>query len=133
VVGAFAILFEPIFQGLAISLMCRTTFASTKNARGRTVADRAICSGISLALRMSKVTARRNSGSNSPRRTAMKRNEGTLDRTVRILLGLALLALVFVGPKSWLGLVGLVPLATGLVGFCPLYRLIGVRTRPTHS
>jgi hypothetical protein len=63
----------------------------------------------------------------------MNPNEGTLDRTLRILLGLALLALVFVGPKSWIGLIGLVPLATGLVGFCPLYRLFGIRTCTTHS
>ncbi len=63
----------------------------------------------------------------------MKQNEGTVDRTVRIVLGLALLALVFVGPKSWFGLVGLLPLATGLVGFCPLYRLLGIRTCATHS
>lgn len=43
-------------------------------------------------------------------------------------LGLALLAMVFVGPKTWLGWLGVVPLVTGLIGFCPLYRLIGVRT-----
>lgn len=58
----------------------------------------------------------------------MTRNEGTIDRAVRVLLGLVLLAFVFVGPKTWVGLVGIVPLVTGLVGFCPLYRLIGVRT-----
>jgi hypothetical protein len=58
----------------------------------------------------------------------MTRNEGTVDRTVRIVLGLALLALVFVGPKTWLGLVGLIPLVTGIAGFCPLYRLVGIRT-----
>ena len=58
----------------------------------------------------------------------MKRNEGTLDRVVRVVLGLALLALVFVGPQSWLGLVGIVPLVTELVGFCPLYRLVGTST-----
>ena len=58
----------------------------------------------------------------------MKRNEGTLDRVVRVVLGLALLSLVFVGPQSWLGLVGIVPLVTGLVGFCPLYRLVGTST-----
>jgi len=55
-------------------------------------------------------------------------NEGTIDRTVRIVLGLALLALIFVGPKTWLGVAGVVPLLTGLVGFCPLYRLVGLRT-----
>jgi len=58
----------------------------------------------------------------------MKRNEGTIDRAVRIVLGLALLSLIFVGPQTWLGLVGLVPLVTGLVGFCPLYRLAGMHT-----
>ena len=58
----------------------------------------------------------------------MTRNEGTIDRAVRVLLGLVLLALVFVGPKTWVGLVGIVPLLTGLVGFCPLYRLVGIRT-----
>jgi hypothetical protein len=51
-----------------------------------------------------------------------------MDRLVRVLLGLVLLALVFVGPKTWVGLVGIVPLATGLVGFCPLYRLVGIQT-----
>ena len=63
----------------------------------------------------------------------MNRNEGTLDRTIRVVLGIGLLALVFVGPHSWLGLVGVVPLLTGLVGFCPLYRLIGVRTCATQT
>lgn len=58
----------------------------------------------------------------------MQSNEGTVDRLVRIALGLALLALVFVGPKNYVGLLGIVPLVTGLVGFCPLYRLVGVRT-----
>jgi Protein of unknown function (DUF2892) len=57
-------------------------------------------------------------------------NEGPLDRTIRLVLGVALLSLVFVGPKSLLGLIGLVPLATGVVGFCPLYRLVGLNTCP---
>jgi hypothetical protein len=58
----------------------------------------------------------------------MPRNEGTIDRALRIIIGLALLALVFVGPQTPWGWVGLVPLATGLVGFCPLYRLLGINT-----
>ena len=58
----------------------------------------------------------------------MMLNEGTIDRAFRVALGLALLALVFVGPRTWLGWFGIVPLATGLVGFCPLYRLVGIRT-----
>jgi hypothetical protein len=55
-------------------------------------------------------------------------NEGTLDRTIRIVLGLGIISLAFVGPQSPLGYVGLVPLLTGLVGFCPLYRLLGLST-----
>lgn len=58
----------------------------------------------------------------------MSRNEGSLDRLVRVILGSVLLALVFVGPKTWLGLVGIVPLFTGIVGYCPLYRVVGIRT-----
>jgi hypothetical protein len=56
------------------------------------------------------------------------RNEGTMDRTLRVVVGAALIALVFVGPQSALGWLGLVPLVTGLAGFCPLYRLVGVNT-----
>ncbi len=62
----------------------------------------------------------------------MTRNEGTLDRVVRVVLGAALLALFFVGPQTWLGLVGVIPLLTGLVGFCPLYRLLGLSTAHAH-
>lgn len=58
------------------------------------------------------------------------RNEGTLDRAVRIIVGVALLSLTVIGPKSLLGLVGVVPLATGIVGFCPLYGLFGINTCP---
>ncbi len=59
----------------------------------------------------------------------MTRNEAAIDRLVRIVLGLALLALVFVGPKTWLGVVGLVPLGTGMLGYCPLYWVLGIGTR----
>lgn len=58
-------------------------------------------------------------------------NEGTLDRAVRVMLGIALVGLVFFGPKTVWGLVGIVPLATGLIGSCPLYRLFGVKTCAT--
>ncbi|MHB9797748.1 YgaP family membrane protein [Pseudomonas sp. MT3] len=47
------------------------------------------------------------------------------DRIVRIILGLGLLALVFVGPQTAWGWVGLVPLLTGALGSCPVYRLLG--------
>lgn len=58
-------------------------------------------------------------------------NEGKIDRLLRILVGLAVIALVFVGPKTNWGWLGLIPLVTGLVGFCPLYRLLGLNTCPT--
>jgi hypothetical protein len=58
----------------------------------------------------------------------LKRNEGTADRALRVLLGLGLLSLVFVGPQTPLGWIGVVPLLTGTVGMCPLYRLFGINT-----
>ena len=58
----------------------------------------------------------------------MTRNEGGLDRVLRVSLGAVLIALVFVGPRTPWGWVGLVPLITGLVGLCPLYSLLGIRT-----
>ncbi|UWQ49181.1 DUF2892 domain-containing protein [Leisingera caerulea] len=60
----------------------------------------------------------------------MPRNEGTLDRALRIILGLILLSLVFIGPQTLWGLIGLVPLATGLMGYCPLYQILGLSTCP---
>lgn len=60
----------------------------------------------------------------------MTRNEGNLDRALRTIAGLILLSLVFVGPQTPIGWIGLVPLLTGLVGFCPLYRIFGMSTCP---
>ena len=58
------------------------------------------------------------------------RNEGPADRIIRLLLGLVIVTLVFVGPKTPWGWLGLVPIATALFGFCPLYALLGIRTCP---
>ncbi|GGY62021.1 YgaP family membrane protein [Marinobacter zhanjiangensis] len=63
----------------------------------------------------------------------MMTNEGKIDRTLRVVVGLVLLSLVFIGPESLWGLVGLVPLITGLVGFCPLYRVLGLNTCPANN
>jgi len=60
----------------------------------------------------------------------LAKNEGGWDRGFRIILGIVLLALVFVGPQTAWGWIGLVPLLTGLVGSCPLYRLFGISTCP---
>lgn len=59
---------------------------------------------------------------------ALVKNEGTLDRGLRIAVGLVLLSLVAVGPQTLWGLVGVVPLLTGLVGYCPAYSVLGLKT-----
>ena len=58
----------------------------------------------------------------------LARNEGNLDRALRVLAGVVLISLVFVGPQTMWGWIGLVPLVTGLVGTCPVYSLLGVNT-----
>ncbi len=58
----------------------------------------------------------------------MTTNEGMLDRTLRIVVGLVLLSLVVAGPQTLWGLVGIVPLLTGIVGYCPLYTALGFTT-----
>lgn len=60
----------------------------------------------------------------------MKANVGGIDRGLRIVVGLLLLSLIFIGPKTLWGLVGVVPLLTGLVRFCPFYPLLGLNTCP---
>lgn len=62
----------------------------------------------------------------------LPRNEHPVERTLRVLVGLVLLSLVFVGPKTPWGLIGLIPIATGLIGSCPLYTLFGISTCPTR-
>ena len=60
----------------------------------------------------------------------MKANVGGIDRIARIVFGLVLIALAATGTIGAWGWVGLVPLATGAIGFCPLYPLIGLSTCP---
>ena len=63
----------------------------------------------------------------------MKTNEGGIDRMVRIVAGLVLLGLMATGTIGWWGWLGIVPLATGLIGWCPVYTLLGMNTCPTKS
>ena len=58
----------------------------------------------------------------------MKMNVGAADRIVRVVAGLALVALAALGMIGWWGWLGVVPLATGLVGWCPPYALLGIST-----
>jgi hypothetical protein len=63
----------------------------------------------------------------------MPTNVGTLDRVLRIIVGLGLLSLVFVGPQTPWGWIGLVPLLTAFIGYCPAYSILGVRTCPLKT
>jgi hypothetical protein len=58
----------------------------------------------------------------------MKSNVGGVDRVLRILLGLVLIGLAATGTVGWWGWLGTVPLATGLVGWCPPYAMFGIST-----
>lgn len=61
------------------------------------------------------------------------KNVGTLDRALRIIVGLVVLSLVFFGPQTPWGWIGVVPLVTALVGYCPAYSLFGLRTCPIKA
>lgn len=58
----------------------------------------------------------------------MKKNIGSIDATIRIILGIILLSLIFIGPKSLWGLIGLIPLIAGIIRYCPLYPIFGINT-----
>ena len=64
----------------------------------------------------------------------MHRNIRSVDQVIRIVLGIALLSLVFIGPRTAWGYLGLLPLGTALIGYCPLYALLHTSTnRPKHG
>lgn len=66
----------------------------------------------------------------------LKKNVGTIDRALRVIVGLALLAGFALNPGaaySWIYLIGVIPLATGLVSSCPLYSILGMSTCPTDK
>lgn len=61
------------------------------------------------------------------------RNEATIERVLRVIVGLGILSLTVIGPKSMWALIGIVPVLTGLLGSCPLYTILGISTCPTQS
>lgn len=63
----------------------------------------------------------------------MPTNEGAADRALRVVLGIAILSLAFVGPHTPWGYLGFVPLLTGVFGFCPLYTVFGYSTCPVKN
>ena len=58
----------------------------------------------------------------------MAKNEGNLDRIVRVVLGLVLIALAATGKVGAWGYIGIAPLLTGLIGWCGLYAVLGINT-----
>jgi len=60
-------------------------------------------------------------------------NIGVFDRIVRIMIGVGILSIVFIGPQSPWGWLGLLPLATGLISFCPIYMALGISTCYAHE
>jgi len=63
----------------------------------------------------------------------MNVNVGLIDRTLRVTAGLALIALAAFGKIGMWGYIGIVPLATGLIRYCPAYALLGLRTCPAQA
>jgi hypothetical protein len=63
----------------------------------------------------------------------MKTNEGTVDRILRVVAGLALIGLTVGGQIGPLGYIGIVPLLTGAIGQCPLYTILGINTCATRN
>ncbi|EED33352.1 conserved hypothetical protein [gamma proteobacterium NOR5-3] len=60
----------------------------------------------------------------------MLNNEGTIDRVVRVTAGLGIVSLAFIGPQTPWAWLGLIPVVTGSVGYCPAYSIFGVSTCP---
>ena len=60
----------------------------------------------------------------------MKKNVGSVDRWIRIVLGIVLLSLIVFldGGIRWIGLIGLIPLVTGVLNYCPIYALLKIST-----
>ncbi len=58
----------------------------------------------------------------------MTLNEGVADRIARVIIGGVLVGMVLFGPRTLWGLIGLVPLTTGLIGYCPMYTFFGIST-----
>lgn len=63
----------------------------------------------------------------------MKTNIGNIERGIRVVGGLVLIALAATGTVGWWGWLGAVPLATGLIGWCPPYAMLGISTCKTRS
>ena len=63
----------------------------------------------------------------------MKVNEGVIDRSLRVIVGLVLIGLAATGTIGMWGYIGIIPLVTGAVGMCPIYSLLGINSCPAPS
>ena len=63
----------------------------------------------------------------------MKQNVGSIDRAIRAIVGIGLISLVFIGPQTVWGWIGVIPLATAIIGWCPPYALLGINTCGTKQ
>lgn len=63
----------------------------------------------------------------------MKKNIGSIERIIRAVVGIVLIALVFVGPQTPWGWIGIIPLATSIMGWCPPYAMFGISTCKTKA
>ncbi len=63
----------------------------------------------------------------------MQQNVGSIDRALRAIVGLVLISLVFVGPQTVWGWIGVIPLATAIIGWCPPYAMLGISTCKTKT
>jgi len=70
---------------------------------------------------------------NDPQEFFMKTNEGSIDRILRVVVGLVLIGLTLTDNIGIWGWIGVVPLATGALGMCPLYTMLGINTCPMKS
>jgi hypothetical protein len=61
------------------------------------------------------------------------RNEHTVERGIRVVLGVVVLSLAFVGPQTPWGFIGIIPIVTGFIGSCPLYTVLGFSTCPLND
>lgn len=64
---------------------------------------------------------------------SLKINEGTLDRTLRVIAGVVLIGLAATGKIGLWGYIGVVPLLTGAIGMCPIYALLGISSCPVSK
>jgi len=54
------------------------------------------------------------------------KNVGSVDKVIRLIIGAGLISLVFIGPQTLWGWIGIIPIATAFISFCPLYKVIGI-------